>query len=295
MNFGAFIITYERSDILADTLQKILDQSYPPQVILVVDNSETKFTESLVSRMDNSGITYLRVGHNSGPAGAAKIGLEELTKQGFDWIYWGDDNDPPPNKSIFKDLFLILEKQKNVGIIGAVGGMFNRTTGRTRGFRNKELTKIVEADYIAGGKSMIVNSEVVKRNILPTEKLFFGFEELDFCLKVKAAGFRVIFDGENVKNGREANGNSDPNYKWRGKSFGNHDGVWRQYYSLRNMLYILSSRNFVLGYLFCLSKSLLKILLSVRYGYFYFNRFGKAQICAIYDHFTGKYGKTNIG
>ena len=202
-SFAAFIMTYERPEVLQKTIAKLQNQSLPPELILVVDNSETTRTEELVKSLNSENIEYFRVGYNAGPAGAAKIGLQKLTAKGFDWIYWGDDDDPPRDEQVLQKLFEgitnLTRKGVKLGIFGGKGGSLNKLTGRISSLSNQELQEasFVEVDSVPGGQDMLVNSEVIKAGILPDKKLFFGFEEFDFCLKVKSAGFSIYIDAAN--------------------------------------------------------------------------------------------------
>ena len=64
--------------------------------------------------------------------------------------------------------------------------------------KNKDLLNkdAVEVDMVAGGQTMLVKAVVIRKHILPEERLFFGFEDLDFSLKVRAAGFKIFVDAK---------------------------------------------------------------------------------------------------
>jgi glycosyltransferase involved in cell wall biosynthesis len=292
--FAGFIMTYERPEILASTIAKVFAQSMAPQKLVIVDNSESEKTKILIESIDDPRLEYVAVGYNAGPAGAAKVGLQRLASEGYEWIYWGDDNDPPNGRDTLKDELNLAEQTTNVGIIGEVGVHFNKYTGRTSGYKNKELQKIMDADAVAGGRQMIVSKKAVDAGILPTEKLFFGFEELDFCIKVKKAGFRIIFDGEKMKAGRSEQGNHDPNYKWRGKTIQQADKIWRQYYSSRNMLSILFRNRFYFAYFYNLSKIVFKPFFLLRFGYEYGAKSFNIYWGAVVDHFKNNFGKKDF-
>lgn len=55
------------------------------------------------------------------------------------------------------------------------GGKFNKITGRIRSMSNQELEgkEIAEIDVVAGGQTLLVNAEIVKKGILPDASLFF--------------------------------------------------------------------------------------------------------------------------
>lgn len=290
-SLGSFVITFERTDYILGTILSIQSQPLASPRILVVDNSVSFNVRNLVLNHFDRNVSYFPTGTNVGPAGAAKIGLLKLASEDFDWIYWGDDDDPPTDPKTFERLLEIASLHPLAGIIGKVGGRFNTFTGRTRVFSNKELSPVVEADYVTGGKHMIVSSKIVKAGILPDPKLFFGFEELEFCLRVKDAGFKVLVDGQGIMDARNRLGNLGSNYRWKGKSIGDISRINRQYYSLRNMLFILWSRKFYFGYFFYLGKSLIKIPFSIRYGSAYFLKFSNLQITAVFHHWKGRYGQ----
>lgn len=290
MRLAAFIMTYERATILPGTIDKILSQTYPPQEVLIVDNSSSNETQTMWENLGDNRITYHKMGYNAGPAGAAYFGLKTLADKGYDWIFWGDDDDPPSHPNVFKELIAVAQSTENVGIVGGLGGKFIKSRARTRNFYNKELQGILDADYVAGGQMMMVNSIIVRKGILPTRKLFFGFEELDFCIKVKEKGFRIVFDADKIKNTRTLPGNTHPTYKWKGKSFGKKELVWRQYYSIRNMLYILLSRKLYLAYVTFFIKSILKIPFSFRYGNDYGKKVLQVYSKAFWHHLNGVYG-----
>ncbi|NJW53426.1 glycosyltransferase family 2 protein [Salinimicrobium oceani] len=270
--FAAFVMTYERPDILINTLRQLQGQSLPPEIIIVVDNSDSNETSQLLDTLNFEKVNYLRVGYNSGPAGAAKIGLEKLTAMGYQWIYWGDDDDPPASEQDFEILFggieILQRKGVKLGIFGGKGGRLNRLTGRISSLSNKELKEApyLDVDLVPGGQNMLVNAEVVKAGILPDERLFFGFEELDFCLKVKSAGFKIYIDADNWFRTRVRSGNVAKNYRWRDHSFGNREYLQREFYSTRNLLQIYYRHKFFFAFFYFLLKSIAKMVLGYRFG-----------------------------
>lgn len=290
-SLACFIVTYERTDFILQTIQAIVNQDLKPSKILIVDNSESDGVQNLVRNCIDSQVEVIKIGNNLGPAGAAKIALEKLTQEGYKWIYWGDDDDPPLDPQIFSLLMEISTQKSNAGIVGKVGGRFIANRARTRVVLNREIKAVTEADYVTGGKHMMVSSEVIKSGILPNPNLFFGFEELEFCLRAKDAGFAILVDGQGILMARKKAGNTSSNYKWRGKSIGDLSRINRQYYSVRNMLYILWSRGEYLGYFYFLIKSLFKIPFSLKYGFYYFRKLSGLYCRAIFHHLIGRYGQ----
>lgn len=239
--FAAFIMTYERPWIIAETIENIFGQTLPPQKILIVDNSVSYDTKDLVEKLNNPRIEYYRVGENIGPAGASKIGLEKLTEQGFKWIYWVDDDDPPFFPDTLERLLKTANRNEITGIVGAVGHYFDKKRGIVVRVQDNELSKPgdIEIDVIAGNMVIIVNSDVVKKGVLPDPGMFLNIEEYDYCLRVKQAGYKIMvprdvyFAYRNKKKRFDLPINPSP-------VFPPKSVLWRKYYSTRNLIYILT-------------------------------------------------------
>ena len=261
-------MTYQRSSILEDTIMQITQQSYPPEKILIVDNSQDFETEELIRRLENPRLEYQRVGYNAGPAGAARIGLKQLTEEGFQWVYWGDDNDPPDFEDAFEVIFGLIDKSAvhRIGIVGAVGHYFDKRIGNIIRVSNEELGQkdVLEVDSIAGGMSMIINTAVVHEGILPNAKLFFGFEELEFCFQVTRHNYKLLVSTDLYRRSREKY--KRQNLKKTFYSVKTISSLWRQYYSVRNLLWILRSNRFYLALFYQTIKGIGKALYGFRYG-----------------------------
>lgn len=239
IRFGGFIITYNRTEVLKETIEKIFSQTFPPEHLWIIDNSQGEQTKEMIDEKNDNRLTYFSMGYNSGPAGAAVKGLELCGKAGLDWIYWGDDNDPPFAPDCFERLLAIRNMNPFCGVLGAVGQFFDRKKGVIKRVQTRLLEKkqAIEVDYVAGNMSMIVSGEVARVGIAPDPNLFFGFEELDFCLKVKRKGFSILVDCGLFLEARRLHGRVEferPIYQKK-------NNLVREYYSLRNLLFISDS------------------------------------------------------
>lgn len=296
MKYAAFIMTYERPGIIVATIEELLKQSFPPEYLLVIDNSLSHDTEEILKPMRSLSIGYYRVGENRGPAGAARIGLQKLSGMGFQWVFWGDDDNPPRDRNMLSHLFgkihILEENGVNIGVYGGKGGKFNPLTGRIRTLANKELHRAcVEVDSVPGGHSMLVNTDVVKKGILPDDKLFFGFEEFDFCLRVKKNGYKIFADSESWLKQRYKAGHLSNSYRWKGSSLGKPELLWRGFYSTRNLLEIFFKNGYYSAFLLLLVKSIVKMVIGFRYGYKYGSRMFIIQFAAVKAFFTQDFSR----
>lgn len=288
---AAFIMTYERPETLVDTIQKILSQTLSPDKILVVDNSASDTTRLRIEGL-HPRVFYHKMGYNAGPAGAAKAGLNILVKEGYQWVFWGDDDDPPPTPDCFEKLIALGENyQGRCGQVGMVGHRFNKITGLFRRTRNDELfnTEFIHVDSVGGGQCKIVNSQVVLNGVSPDEKIFFGFEELDFDLALKKAGYDTLVHSSLFLGCRERHNRM--NFKKQVGSRKKTNAMWRDYYSIRNMLYILAKNRLYLAFLSALCMAFGKSLISYKHGIKYGSQVTRITFRAIKDFAFGRYYK----
>lgn len=296
--FAGFIMTYNRAHLLAQTIDQIFLQTRPPSKLLIVDNSDNDETKALIAIINNPLIQYFSVGYNAGPAGAARIGLQMLANEGYQWIYWGDDDDPPTFNDTFEVLLRGLPVEtERVGIVGAVGHYFSTYTGEIKRMSDDQLfltkdsnpAQFIAVDSIAGNQSMIVNADVVRAGVLPNKELFFGFEELDFCLRARAIDFSLSVSSDLFIRART---------KYRRLQYKSplyikqkNERMIRQYYSTRNLLLILKENGFRVAYLYQLVKNLVKSIYGFRYGLSYGIQNANMILIGIFHSITNQFGE----
>jgi GT2 family glycosyltransferase len=293
LKFAGFVMTYERATILLETIDEIFNQTILPNKLLIVDNSETYETQYKLESLNDPRIEYYRVGYNSGPAGAAAIGLKILSSQGYDWIYWGDDDDPPIFKNSFEVLLKIALSNQNCGCVGANGNYFSKLTSFISRPTNDELEGegLLSVDTIAGGMTKIVNGNMVlKYNIFPEEKLFFSFEELEFDMKIKKIGYSLFVDKSFYLQHRHFHNRIVlPPKNLRKKS---DNALRREYYAVRNYMHILYKNKFYFANFIFFSYYSLKSIANYKFGLAYGNKTFLNVLRAFKDFIFGNYGKT---
>ena len=291
-SFAGFIITYNRPDELSRTIDAVFRQSLTPEKLVIIDNGSNPETEAVVQGKMNSRLVYHRTGKNLGPAGGARFGLHYLHQQGYHYLYWGDDNDPPPFTDAFEKLIALIDRpDQSVGVVGMVGNYFDQLSGSVKRPPSGQLEEqsTLEVDVVSGNQCLIVSSAVLKKSIYPDENLFFGFEELDFCLAVQKAGFKILVSSELFIRCRKQWGRENftrPLYKKKSPN-----SLWREYYSTRNSLVILKKNKFAVAIFLSLIRYFLKSWIGFRYGLTYGSKNAKMILKGIFDFFKGKMGQ----
>jgi GT2 family glycosyltransferase len=237
--FAAFIITRNRPETLVTTISTVFSQTLPPECILIVDNSDEYDTKQRIASLQNEKLVYHSVGYNAGPAGGAYFGLKLLFEKGYDWVLWIDDDDPPKFLDVFEKMFQIVEDNysPDLGMVGCVGERFDYQRAKIIRLKDQELKGYLDVDTISGNMFPLVNRRVFEKGILPSKDFFFGFEDLGFCLAVKRSGLKIMISGELHLTHRKLANRLNLKIKHHNKR--TPDSLWREYYSIRSITYIL--------------------------------------------------------
>ena len=293
IKFAAFVMTYKRPDIAKETILKLFEQTAPPDRVLIIDNDTLQSGKTIQEQLNHLPISYHANGFNSGPAGAAAIGLQMLAAAGYQWIAWIDDDDPPYFADVFEILLATATKDPRCGSVGVVGHFFNKKRGLIQRVSDDLIkgTEHLKVDTIAGGMIKIVDAKVVtEHHLLPETKLFFGFEELAYDLQMQKAGYTLLVDQALFLRHRIYHNRLQFEKKIVQKT---ERQLVRDYYSTRNMLFILNKNKLKGAFCYTLLRILYKSLIAFTYGFNYGYKNLKYQSIATYHYFTSQYGQLN--
>jgi len=109
------IPTYYRNELLEECLSAVVEQTYEPIEIFVVDDSGERFAEDVVGQFDN--VEYLPLEANKGPNVARNTGIECSSGK---YIQLLDDDDLLRPKKISKQVEL-LENNSAAGVAYCAG------------------------------------------------------------------------------------------------------------------------------------------------------------------------------
>ena len=237
------IVTYRRPEDLRATLERLNGQVRRLDHLVVVDNAADRATESVVRTIQGDGrAEYLPMEENLGFAGGVGIGMEHilLAASDDDWIVVLDDDDPPPFPSVTQELeqfaASMLEEDPRTAAVGVHGGRFDWRRGRIVRVPDRELQGPVAVDYVAGA-SVAFFRVAALRDVGPFSRdIFFGLSEVEHGLRLRAAGYSAYAHGDLWRRKRSMVGRMRISGR---PSLRVSEVNWRQYYSLRNLIYVL--------------------------------------------------------
>lgn len=239
----AVVLTHRRPRLATQSVRHLLDvERMAPANIVVVVNGEGGLSDpDLAASVD---VVHLAV--NTGPAGGMRTALEYATADpGVEWVYLCEDdigasNLPGPRLQGVRDLARRYEHDHDrpLGAVVAYGRRLDRRTGLTvPHVPQSEGSGLIPTDVASWGASL-VSRRVVDAGVLPDDSLFFGYEDFDFWLAMREAGFDLLLDagcarhlGHSVHpTGREtALGHARPI---------DDTEPWRRYYEARNFIHL---------------------------------------------------------
>lgn len=197
---------------VADTiacLQSLEQLDYPREQvdILVLDNASVDGTPSTV-RAAFPRLQVVENGANYGYAAGNNVGLRHALAQGYDYVLLlNNDTLVPPD--FLHHLVAAAESHLTIGaagptiyyhevptIIWSAGGIIDWATGSSH-MRGKgqadtgQFSTICDVDF-ATGCALLMKREALERCGLLDERFFMYYEETEWCVRVRRAGFRVI-------------------------------------------------------------------------------------------------------
>lgn len=235
----AVVLTYRRPRLATEVVRGLIEtERLPEDRILLVINGPV----GLDDRELESRIGVLRLPENRGPAGGFARGLEHVRDHSeASWIYVCEDdagraNLPSPRLSGLIERVERFEREAPglpVGAVVATGWDIDRRTGLTSRHPVGSPTTTFEEVAFGPWWATLLSRRVLEAGVLPDETLFWWAEDLDFFLRVRSAGFRVLVDVAADRHRLTAVPDDSSIIRP-----GRDDEPWRSYYVARNPFHL---------------------------------------------------------
>ncbi len=203
---AAVIVTRNRPQLLQRCLHRVLGQTRPPDLLVVVDNASDEETPALFARgalADDPRVAYLRLDENTGGAGGFHAGMARALDLGADWI-WCMDDDAWPDDTALSEL---LRSGQRTDAIYGTAALADQGDGdlliwpvavvedghrvRTR-VRRTDLPDAPVAVENVPFLGLLIHRALIGRIGLPDKGLFLSGDDAEYCARARSMGADVF-------------------------------------------------------------------------------------------------------
>lgn len=207
LNWNGMTIKYNGRSILDLFLSTLLKTDYNNLKVVIIDSNSTdnsiNYMKSHYPSVDILKEKNIRLSYE------LNIAIKYVSKKYRDvkYILWLNNDLIFTNRNWLKKMMSVAESNKRIGIVGCKllypngkiqhGGMDMGIAPRNKGRGGpdaKNYSSIEEVDGVTGAVMMIRKSAMDKIGIFD-EHFNFGFEDVDYCLRARAVGFKIMYVG----------------------------------------------------------------------------------------------------
>ena len=200
----AVVLNWNQVELTITCLESLYSQEKINLQLVVVDNGSTDRSARIL-RERFSGINIIENAYNMGFAGGFNVGISYALKLGVENLFLVN-NDTFADPLMLR--ILVENMQPGVGILSpaiyyasapdklwSVGGMINPLLLEIVDFHMHGLSipaPVIERDFLPSC-AWLVRREVFEKIGLLDERFFpIYYDDLDFCLRTRRAGFRIL-------------------------------------------------------------------------------------------------------
>ncbi|MEL6090293.1 glycosyltransferase [Plesiomonas shigelloides] len=239
----AIVVTYNRKELLALTLNALLKQTFQPKNIIIIDNNSSDGTDIFVKSMEDeySHIIYHNTGDNLGGAGGFHYGFNVAAEYQYDYL-WLMDDDLEPSANCLQTMLSLQHE----GIIQPIRFNLDGSCAELSPVKydldsvfrlNPKIACVLDVYDIESSDDCIniegmpfegplISRSVVEKIGMPNPDFFIFYDDLDYAIKARNAGFTIKCSTK-AKATRLLVNNQNNDLK-----------SWKGYFMLRNLFYI---------------------------------------------------------
>jgi rhamnopyranosyl-N-acetylglucosaminyl-diphospho-decaprenol beta-1,3/1,4-galactofuranosyltransferase len=204
------VVTYNRAALLTRMLAGLAALDRQPDAVIVVDNASTDHTATVLegASFEHGGLKLevIRPDDNLGGAGGFHAGVAAAHEQGFDRIWLMDDDVIPAPDCL--DVLMAVDEDCLMAVREDTSGRLVEKAAVTFDLRNplrlKPKTAMVETTYASRSamaelveiqnvafEGFMVRRRVIDAIGLPDPDYFIFYDDVDFALRARRAGFTI--------------------------------------------------------------------------------------------------------
>ncbi len=200
------VVTFNRADLLERMLAGLGALDRAPDAVFVVNNASTDHTREVLERSALAGLVPIHTTDNLGGAGGFRLGLQTAYDRGFD-VMWLMDDDVVPAPDCLTRLLeadgscLIAVREDLTGrLVEKAALRFDlrnplairpKTASIDSTYASRAaMPASVEVENVAF-EGFLVRRDVIDRIGLPDASFFIFYDDVDFAIRARRAGFAI--------------------------------------------------------------------------------------------------------
>jgi rhamnopyranosyl-N-acetylglucosaminyl-diphospho-decaprenol beta-1,3/1,4-galactofuranosyltransferase len=203
------VVTYNRAALLTRMLAGLAALDRRPDRVIVVDNASTDHTATVLDAVHDLPLQVIRPEENLGGAGGFHLGVQAAQEQGYDRIWLLDDDVVPAPDCLsvllavddhLSDCLMVVREDLQGRLVEKAALRFDLRNP----LRIKPKTAMVETTYGTRAampalvelenipfEGFLVRRRVVEAIGLPDPTFFIFYDDVDFALRARRAGFHI--------------------------------------------------------------------------------------------------------
>lgn len=190
MKIIAIVVTYNRLDLLKENVKCLLNQTVELSEIIIVNNASTDGTFDYCSNLEKSNdkITVCSLSENTGGSGGFSVAIQLAMEHNADYI-WGMDDDAMPHKDALENMLYtvnIYDKKSNCCF--SCNTYYMQDNNLMQKQFTEDRTPLEHLTFVG----FFIPKSLVEKVGPPRADLFIYYDDLDYSLSIKEAGYKII-------------------------------------------------------------------------------------------------------
>ncbi|WP_377321498.1 glycosyltransferase family 2 protein [Pimelobacter simplex] len=200
------VVTYNRADLLRGMLEGLAGLERAPDAVVVVDNASSDHTREVLEASRLPGLVAIHTTDNLGGAGGFRLGLQTAYDRGYDVMWLMDDDVVPAPDCLTRLLevdgscLIAVREDRSGALVEKAALRFDlrnplairpKTASIDSTYATRaEMPPTVEVENVAF-EGFLVRREVIDRIGLPDASYFIFYDDVDFAIRARRAGFPI--------------------------------------------------------------------------------------------------------
>jgi len=193
---AALVVTYNRKELLKETVEAILKQSYPVERLFIVNNASTDGTGEYLKELEATvkKVRVISLKENIGGSGGFYVGMKEIICEGgYDWI-WMMDDDAIPFDNALETLLeyydsLNNRKKAKIGVLQNKRIVDKEWYKKNNGKAFPLKAKIRIFGTFVG---FLVKTSVVEKVGFPRKEFFIYGDDVEYGFRIRKHGYKIL-------------------------------------------------------------------------------------------------------